>query len=161
MKYLFSLIALTLLMSCDENKMESSIHRVSLIHKMDTVKVTIEANDTMQYNIDEIVVLENQLIQLTLKHTGKMPLSQMVHNWVLLKAGVDVYDFGMKAMKASETNYIPEADKEKVIANTKTIGGGEQDVIEFEAPKAGTYVYCCTFPNHFVLMQGKLIVMEK
>lgn len=160
MKYLLSFLVVASLLSCEEQNVQSSISRVSSPSKIETFKITIEGNDALQYNVDEIVVAENQLIQLTFKHTGVMPLSQMGHNWVLLKAGVDEEDFVMKAMRAPETNYIPESEKEKIIVHTKTIGGGDQDVIVFEAPKAGTYTYCCTFPSHYPMMKGKLIVIE-
>ena len=160
MKYLLSFLVIASLLSCEEQNVQSSLSRVSSKIKTDTFKITIEANDALQYSIDEIIVPENQLIQLTLKHTGVMPLSQMGHNWVLLKAGVEEEDFAMKARRSPETNYIPESEKEKIIVHTKTIGGGDQDVIVFEAPNAGTYTYCCTFPNHYAMMNGKLIVLE-
>lgn len=121
-------------------------------------KITIESNDAMEFNLYEVEVFEGQTVELTLKHTGVMPLAAMGHNWVLLQEGVDEYDFGMKAMKATETDYIPESEKDKVIAHTKTLGGGEEDTITFKAPNAGTYTYCCTFPNHFAIMKGKMIV---
>jgi azurin len=38
------------------------------------------------------------------------------------------------------------------------IGGGESTVIEFVAPEAGTYTYICSFPGHYAMMKGKLIV---
>ncbi|MGD1893724.1 MAG: plastocyanin/azurin family copper-binding protein [Cyclobacteriaceae bacterium] len=45
-----------------------------------------------------------------------------------------------------------------MIVHTKFIGGGESDTITFEAPSPGTYDYICSFPGHYALMQGKLIV---
>ena len=38
------------------------------------------------------------------------------------------------------------------------IGGGESDTITFTAPKKGSYTYICTFPGHYGLMKGVLIV---
>jgi azurin len=31
-------------------------------------------------------------------------------------------------------------------------------MIEFIAPEKGTYDYICSFPGHFAMMKGKLIV---
>ena len=48
--------------------------------------------------------------------------------------------------------------KGSVLANTKVVGGGEKDTIEFTAPAPGTYDYICTFPGHYAIMKGKLVV---
>ena len=63
----------------------------------------------------------------------------------------------MKAAASKSNDYIPEGTIE-VIAHTKMIGGGETTVIEFVAPEAGTYTYICSFPGHYAMMKGKLIV---
>lgn len=152
-------IALLFLVSCSNNdKTGNQSVKSTTNPNASTVQIKIESNDAMEFNITEFEVFEGQNIELTLEHTGEMPLAAMGHNWVLLKQGVNEYDFGMKAMKASETDYIPESEKDKVIAHTKTLGGGESDTIIFQAPKAGTYTYCCTFPNHFAIMKGKMTV---
>jgi azurin len=38
------------------------------------------------------------------------------------------------------------------------LSGGETTTIEFTAPAAGTYDYICSFPAHYAMMKGKLIV---
>jgi len=89
---------------------------------------------------------------------GNMPKDKMGHNFVLLKKGVDVAAFGMEAMKAGlDKDYIPN-DGADVIAHTKLLGGGETDTISFKAPEPGTYEYICSYPGHFSLMRGVLIV---
>jgi len=124
------------------------------------VKVEIECNDQMQFNKKELEVKAGQNIELTLKNVGKLPKVAMGHNLVILKAGEQVPAFAMKAMQAKATDYIP-ADKEtksKILAYTKLLGPGEKDTIIFTAPAAGTYEYLCTFPGHFGVMKGKMIV---
>lgn len=123
----------------------------------DTTKVTIEGNDKMQFNLDEIKVEEGQTVVLTLKHVGKLPKTAMGHNWVLLTQGTSIPEFGAKASKFSDNNYIPE-DTDNVIVHTKLLGGGEETTIEFTAPEAGTYDFICSFPGHYALMKGKFIV---
>ena len=122
------------------------------------VTVNLTGNDMMQYNLSEIKVKAGRTIKLTLTHAGSMPLEQMGHNFVLLKAGTDVAAFASKAMNAKATEYIPPSEKASVIAHTKTIGGGGSDSIEFAAPAPGTYDYFCSFPGHSAIMKGKLIV---
>jgi azurin len=45
---------------------------------------TVEANDAMQYNVKTITVPKTcKTFAVTLKHTGKLPVTAMGHNWVL------------------------------------------------------------------------------
>ncbi len=124
----------------------------------EVMEITIEGNDQMQFNLDEIKVKAGQTVKLTLKHVGKMTVEQMGHNWVLLKKGTDIMDFGQKAATAKESGYIADSQKDKVIVKTALLGGGEEDTIEFEAPEKGTYDFICSFPGHVMIMQGKFIV---
>ncbi len=123
----------------------------------DKVEITIEGNDRMQFNLSEITVQSGQTVVLTLKHTGRLPVAAMGHNWVLLTQGTDIQQFGIAASKARDNEYIPE-DTDQVIVHTALIGGGEETTIEFKAPAAGTYDYICSFPGHYGIMKGKFIV---
>ena len=130
---------------------------VAVTQTSNRVEIVIEGNDQMKFNLSEIKVKAGDTVVLTLKHTGNLPATAMGHNWVLLKQGVVVKDFAMEAMRARDTNYVPEGSAD-VIAFTKVIGGGEVTTVEFEAPEAGTYDFICSFPGHYALMQGKFIV---
>ncbi len=127
----------------------------------DSIELVIEGNDQMQFSKEELKVTEGQVVTLTLKHTGKMPKESMGHNWVLLTTGTDLAVFGTSAVSAPDNNYIPKDMEDKVIANTKVIGGGEEVSITFEAPKAGYYKYLCSFPGHWGVMQGSFVVSPK
>lgn len=121
-------------------------------------EVTIEGNDMMQFDLKTIEVTAGQTVKLTLKHVGEMKKEAMGHNWVLLKEGVDKDAFAAAAINAADDDYIPADKTEEIVAYTKTLGGGESDTIEFEAPAAGTYEYICSFPGHFAMMNGTFVV---
>lgn len=121
------------------------------------MKIELLSTDQMRFNKNEIRVKAGQTIQLTLKHTGKLPKTVMGHNFVLLKKGTDIGDFVRAAISAPENNYIPKGTKD-VIAYTPIIGGGEEATIEFKAPAPGTYTFLCSFPGHYAIMQGTFIV---
>jgi azurin len=127
----------------------------------DTAFLTIEGNDLMQYNLDKLEVYEGQVVKLTLEHVGGMSVEAMGHNWVLLTPGTDKATFGAAAVSARETSYIPQDMTDKVIANTKVIGGGESTSVIFDAPKTGFYDYLCSFPGHWGVMQGSFIVKPR
>ncbi len=121
--------------------------------------IELTADDTMKFNLTEIRAKPGEPLRLTLKNKGQMPKQVMGHNWVLLKpmSESDVNAFGMKASSVAP-DYLP-GDRSSVVAHTKLIGGGESDTIEFNAPSApGEYPFLCTFPGHFAIMKGKLIV---
>ena len=129
----------------------------------DAVKLEITGNDQMQYDKKELTVTEGQKVTLTLKHIGKLPKAAMGHNIVILKTGTEIAPFAMKCAPAAATDYIPQDEETKklMIAHTDMVGGGESSTITFTAPAAGEYPYICSFPGHFGLMTGKLIVKAK
>lgn len=122
-----------------------------------STKITIESSDQMKYNLSQIKVKSGQSVTLTLKHTGKMPVEVMGHNLVILQKGTDVAAFANLAARAKSTGYIPSGSKQVIVA-TKVIGGGQSTTITFTAPPKGTYDFICSFPGHYGIMKGKLIV---
>ena len=166
-KSVFALLTISavLLVSCNKSEESTVVTEAPVeteavtpeVVKEDTIKITLNSNDKMQYDLSEIDVYEGQTVVLTLNHTGTMPMASMGHNFVLLKNGTDLDKFEEKAGKAQKEGYIP-TDKSDIIANTKLIGGGESDTITFMAPEKGTYDYLCSFPGHYSVMKGKFNV---
>lgn len=165
-KQLFTLLSISfilILFSCGGNAEKATSAKVEA--KTDTatesvpssISFSIEGNDLMQFNLDKIEVVEGQEVTVTLKHVGQMSVDIMGHNWVLLANGTDVAGFGAAAVAAKETGYIPASLKDKVIAYTETIGGGQEASITFTAPKPGYYTFICSFPGHYGVMQGTFI----
>ena len=153
------------LISCsgsNEKKASSGMEEIEEIVNTEVssvVKISIEGNDMMRYNLDKIEVNAGQKVELTLIHTGKMSAQSMGHNWVLLSLGTDKAAFAMAAMSAKEQDYIPQSMKENVLTSTKIIGGGESTTITFDAPSPGYYDFICSFPGHYGLMNGSFVVL--
>ncbi|MEM8528042.1 MAG: azurin [Bacteroidota bacterium] len=124
--------------------------------KGEEVTIELGAGDDMQYDTKLIKVKEGQVITVNLTHKGVMEEKMMGHNFVLLKQYTDVADFAAKATAAHENEYIPKSDN--IIAYTEMIGGGESTSVTFDAPEKGVYDFICSFPGHYGLMNGKLIV---
>ena len=162
MKFLYPLIfTLPLLFfSCQntnekkQTKIKSSTKDQTIVEK--EIEIVLNSDDLMRFDKNMLLVQSGQKITLTLNHTGKMDKSIMGHNFVLLKKDVDVIAFAEKAVLAKNNEYIPEGDE--VIVYTKLLGGGESDTITFDAPEKGYYTFLCTFPGHWGLMKGKLVV---
>lgn len=124
-------------------------------------ELEIEGNDRIQYNKDELVVpADCDEVTVTLVHVGKMPVKQMGHNWVLTRT--DEYrDVAQKGMRAGlENEYLPQ-DDDRIIAATGLIGGGESTSVTFDVSElepGGDYTFFCSFPGHYGVMNGKLVV---
>ena len=121
--------------------------------------VEITANDTMKYNLTTIEAKAGEEIKVILTNGGSMPKEAMGHNWVLLKAGSDGMTFATAAMSAKDTDYIPPALKDQVLASIGLLGPRKSGEVTFKAPAPGEYPFLCTFPAHYAVgMKGTLIV---
>lgn len=126
-----------------------------------TCEAEIGSNDQIEYSKEEIrVSADCDTLKLTLTHDGEMPVEQMGHNWTLAKTA-DWRALAQEGQAAGlENDYLP-VDDDRIIANTDMIGGGETasvtvDLSELDAD--GDYTFFCSFPGHWALMNGKLII---
>jgi azurin len=126
-------------------------------------KILITASDQMVYDTKEFEVTEGQKVILVLKNIGKIPVTAMGHNLVILDKGSMLPVFAAKCGAAKATNYVPQdaESKKQIIAHTKLIGGGQFDKITFTAPAAGSYPFFCSYPGHFSEMKGIMKVNPK
>ena len=99
-------------------------------------------------------------IRLTFNNPDAVP-----HNWALLKAGT-LQRVGQKCNEliadpdAAARNYIPETDD--VLAYTDVVEPYSKHTIYFRSPqKPGRYPFLCTFPGHWMVMNGTLVVLPK
>jgi azurin len=133
----------------------------ALAEKKADHEITISGNDTMQFDVKNFDVTAGNKVKIIFKNTGKLPKIAMGHNLVLLKKGVTAIAFGQKALGAgaNAVNPLPDSLKGDVIANTKLLGPGEEEIVSFTAPtEKGAYEYVCTFPGHFAMMRGTMTV---
>lgn len=121
----------------------------------------IEANDSIQYNVSSIVVPKScSNFEITLKHTGKMPITAMGHDVVITKQS-DMQGVDTDAAAAGAADSYLKPNDPRVIAHTKLIGGGETTSVSFSVSKiesGGPYVFFCSFPGHSALMHGPISV---
>ncbi len=84
------------------------------------------------------------------------------HNWALLRPGTleSVGEAANRMISDPESairHYIP--DSNDVLAWTNVVPAGEAFTIYFKAPSLpGRYPFLCTFPGHWMIMNGELIV---
>lgn len=122
---------------------------------------TIEANDLLQFNPGSLTVSTScDSFSLTLKHVGKLAANVMGHNIVLTTTA----DYNAVANEGAtaglKNNFVPP-DDDRVLAATSVIGGGEETTISFDPSTlevGGDYTFFCSFPGHFAVMKGSVIV---
>ncbi|MBT5915762.1 MAG: hypothetical protein HOH60_05345, partial [Opitutae bacterium] len=96
-------------------------------------------------------------LKLTFNNTDNMP-----HNLVIIAPGTydsvgQATDLMMAKPGAAARNYVPE--NAKVIAQTPMVlPGTKYDLVFQVPPQKGNYPFLCTFPGHWRLMKGELIV---
>lgn len=122
--------------------------------------IKIKGTDAMQYDVKKIEAKPGEALKVQLTTVSAMGKAEMAHNFTLLTKGAPVDAFVMEAAMARNTEYIPAAKKNLIIATTKLAGGGETVEVTFNAPKEpGEYLYICTFPGHYLAgMKGTLVV---
>jgi azurin len=120
-------------------------------------KVEIAGNDQMQFDKKEIAVAADCTdVEVTLKHTGKLPAQAMGHNWVLTKTS-DLTPVATDGMGAGFANDHVKKGDARVIAHTKVIGGGQTTSVTFKTSllkKGEAYSFFCSFPGHYSIMKG-------
>tara|TARA_B100000768_G_C11261901_1_gene369175 strand:+ start:364 stop:837 length:474 start_codon:yes stop_codon:yes gene_type:complete len=156
MKKVYCLIFVLLIGCSDKTAKKNDVSSKNEVKISKELLIELSSSDNMLFDKKILYANSRQKITLTLKHTGKLDKNIMGHNFVLLKKDVEITAFAERAMKASENQYIPEGND--VIAYTKLIGGGESDTITFDAPQKGSYTYICSFPGHYGIMRGILII---
>jgi azurin len=122
--------------------------------------LVIEGNDQIQFVQSELRVSSScSEVTVTLQHIGSLAANIMGHNWVLSETS-DWQALAQAGQSAGPPNYVP-GDDARVLAATRIIGGGEETSVTFDLTgleAGGDYTYFCSFPGHFVLMNGKFIV---
>lgn len=119
--------------------------------------ITIETGKNLTFATNELRAKPGEPIRFTLVNPDVVP-----HNWALLKPGT-LQSIGEQANRlitdpeALARHYIPKSDD--VLAYTDIVLPGEQFTIYFHAPKQpGRYPFLCTFPGHWQVMNGTLVV---
>ena len=106
-----------------------------------------------------IRVKAGEPIKFTLVNPDVVP-----HNWVLVKPGSlesvgKLSNLLIADPDAFARHYVPESDD--VLVHTNVVDPRTDSTVYFHAPKTpGRYPYLCTFPGHWMVMNGVMIVEE-
>jgi putative heme-binding domain-containing protein len=119
--------------------------------------VQIVAGKNLTFANPSIRVKAGEPVRLTFKNPDVVP-----HNWVLIKPGT-LPKVGALANQmiadpdAVRRHYVPLSTN--VLVYTDLTAPQESTTISFRAPtESGRYPFLCTFPGHWMVMNGELLV---
>ena len=121
-------------------------------------QVELDAIAGLQYAQKELRVKGGAKVSLTFRNLDP----SMPHNVVIVQPDrlTAIMDASMKlaaSPKGLAKHYVP--DDKGVIALSPVLQSGNSYVMYFRSPrKPGVYPYLCTYPGHWQVMQGKLMV---
>ena len=120
------------------------------------IKLKAQGNSMadMHYDLKEIHVPAGSTVKLEFINEGTDV--SMQHNFVLIETGSadSVAKAGLVA--GADMNYVPKMPEVLVSANV-LLPGTKTEII-FPAPGKGEYDFICTYPGHYLKMNGKLFV---
>jgi len=118
-------------------------------------------HEEMRYDTLRLVVEAGKPFKLTLENGDSM-----LHNLVIVKPGARERVSNAAVLMnpdqrdAQGRAYVPASSD--IIAATRLLDAGESETITVTAPlEEGVYEYVCTFPGHWMLMWGQLIVTRQ
>ena len=122
-----------------------------------TVKIGTIA-ERLLYTKDKFTVEAGQPVKLVFANPDATE-----HNLLILDKGTPIQEIGEKANlmaadpKAAKKHYAP--DDKRILHATKMLKQGQSETLRFKAPTSpGVYPYLCTFPGHWTIMKGEMIV---
>lgn len=113
--------------------------------------------ERLLFDVREFKVKPGAPVKLVFENPDVTP-----HNLLIVQPGA-ADEVGMAGNEMAKTpdgmakGFIP--DSAKILQKTKMLMQGEVETLRFHAPKApGRYPYICTFPGHWLVMKGEMLV---
>jgi len=133
-------------------------NRDSQSDQHDATTIWIEViPEQMKFDVDTFAVKAGKKIILELDNRDGMQ-----HNLLILKPNSlqkvgEAADAMLRDPKASEKHYVPEMPE--VLFATEMLGPNDVYTLKFTAPtQPGYYPFVCTFPGHWRMMNGVMVV---
>ena len=119
--------------------------------------VSVQGVEGLKFSLPSFDVKPGARVKLDFANT-----SDMLHNLVIVRpgAGTKVGEAALRlGLDGQKLDYVPRTDD--VLYHTALLEPQKVESIYFVAPTApGEYQYVCTFPGHYLTMQGTMRVIR-
>jgi plastocyanin len=113
--------------------------------------VTLKAiSSTLEFDPAVIAAKHGTRVRIRFVNTGTLP-----HNLVIVRNEDDIDDLAAAAAKTGG-DFVPVAQKAKLIAYSTLASPGQTVEVTFVMPPLGEYTYVCLMTGHSNTMLGKL-----
>jgi azurin len=119
--------------------------------------VRMEAGKNLTFATPTVRVTAGEAVRLTFVNPDVVP-----HNWVLVKPGMlkavgELANRLVADPDAAARNYVPRTDA--VLVYTDVVSPQATAAVHFRVPgESGRYPFLCTFPGHWMVMNGEMLV---
>ncbi len=120
--------------------------------------------ERMKYTVAQFAVLAGQPVKVVFVNPDATD-----HNLLFVRPGA-LEEVGLAANQMAKdprnanSDFIPSEKRQLIIEAAPMIGPNRKEqvhVLRFQAPtEAGIYPYVCTFPGHWVIMKGLMVVAD-
>ncbi len=119
--------------------------------------IVIRAALGLQYETRKFTVKRGERISLTFDNPDTVPHNLVIGAPASLPALGELANRLMSDPEAITTHYVPRS--ESVLFHTSLLMPANSETIHFDAPdQPGEYPYLCTFPGHWMVMNGVMVV---
>ncbi|MGE0413364.1 MAG: DUF6797 domain-containing protein [Verrucomicrobiales bacterium] len=119
--------------------------------------VTIRAALGLQFETKRFTAKAGERLSLTFENPDTVPHNLVIARPGSLKTLGDLANRLMADPNAIRSHYVPESNE--VLVHTDLLMPANTQTIHFNAPaQPGEYPYLCTFPGHWMVMNGVLVV---
>jgi azurin len=130
-----------------------------------SVYVVKTVREQMRYDTPRLVVEKGKPFELIFENVDLMP-----HNIVFVQPGTrQAVSEAVQTMPPTRLDkegraYMPGDGKKldpRVLGGSRLVEAGQKETLKLTAPgKEGEYEYVCTFPGHWIIMWGTLVVTK-
>jgi len=119
--------------------------------------ITIKAAPGLQFEPRTFTVKAGERISLTFENPDNLPHNFLIAQPDSLRPLGEASNLLMADPAAVLSHYVPDSDR--VLVWASLLPQGASETIHFTAPEApGQYPYLCTFPGHWMVMNGIMTV---
>ena len=116
----------------------------------DTTIVVRASTTSLEFDPPAIAAKQGTRVRIRFANMGTLP-----HNFVLVKNEDDIDDLAAAAARVGG-DYVPVAQKAKLLAYTTLASPGQSVDVTFVMPTPGEYTYVCMLTGHANTMIGRL-----